>query len=273
MPTPVDRLLDHLQLEQGDTSEASTTWIGKAGEVAMNMSGRLFGGMVVAQTIAAVGSTHTERDVHSLQQVFLRAGEADVPLYYRVERLFDGRTYASVRVEVRQGDHIISHAQVGVTAGGEGPDRSSPSPARTSLASTVNRDEARGRPNWQNQPVEVRIDPDRADDGEPTIENWIKPSGDLPTDPLMHKAVLGYVSDRAFMNVAWKPHGAQSSYRGATLDHAIWFHRPVKFDDWHVYAIHSPTLAGGRGLIQGAIYDQAGNHIATTTQQSMFRPT
>ena len=258
--TPVERLLYRLDLEQGETGEASTTWNGEAGENALNMSNRLFGGIVVAQTIVAAGRTHPGRDVHSVQQVFLRGGNGTDPLRYRVERLFTGRTYASVRVEVHQGDHIISHAQVGVTAGIEGPDRQDSAPIMVARESTVNRDEVRKRANWDDQPVQINF------------ENRIAPAGPMPADPIMHKAVLGFVSDRGLMSVAWRPHGEHGSFKGATLDHSIWFHRPLQFDDWHSYDMHSPSIAGGRGLNHGTIHHHDGTHVATTLQQGTFRP-
>ena len=270
--TPVERLLYRLDLEQGATDEASTTWHGEAGENALNLSNRLFGGIVVAQTIVAAGRTHADRDLHSVQQVFLLGGNASDPLHYRVERLFTGRTYALVRVEVRQGDHIISHAQVGVTAGIEGPDRQDSPPTMVGLETTVNRDELRKRANWDDQPVEMLIDPASEGDGAPDLSGWIRPAGPMPDDPIMHKAVLGFVSDRGLMSVAWRPHGGHGSFKGATLDHSIWFHRPLKFDDWHSYDMHSPTIANGRGLNHGTIHHHDGTHVATTAQQGTFRP-
>ncbi len=273
MNTPVERLLHRLDLQQGETGESSTTWHGEAGENALNMSNRLFGGMVVAQTIVAAGRTQHDRAVQSVQQVFLRGGSATEPLRYRVERLFTGRTYASVRVKVLQGDHIISHAQVGVAAGIEGPDRQDPAPSILARERTVNRDKLRERPNWDDQPIEMLIDPTTEGDGNPAMSAWIHPAGPMPDDPLMHKAVLGFVSDRGLMSVAWRPHAGDSGFKGATLDHSIWFHRPLRFDDWHTYVMHSPTIANGRGLNHGTIHHHDGTHVATTLQQGTFRAT
>ena len=263
--------MHRLDLAQGETSEASTTWHGQAGENALNMSNRLFGGVVVAQTIVAAGRTYADRQLHSVQQVFLRGGNATDPLRYRVERLFTGRTYASVRVEVHQGDHIISHAQVGVTSGIEGPDRQDDPPVMVPREVTVNRDALRKRANWDDQPVEMWIDPATHGDGKPNLSTWIRPAGLLPADPIMHRAVLGFVSDRGLLSVAWRPHGEPGGFKGATLDHSIWFHRPPQFNDWHSYDMHSPTIAGGRGLSHGTIHHHSGAHIATTVQQGTFR--
>lgn len=271
MTRAVERLLGLLDLAHGEASEAATIWRGEPGG-ALNLSNRLFGGLVVAQTIVAAGRTHSDREVHSVQQVFLRAGTGDAPLQYRVERLFTGRTYASVRVEVIQGDQVISHAQVGITAGIDGPDRQADAPVLVPPEQMVNRDELRDRDGWQDMPVEMFIDPSTDGDGLATQASWIRPRGDMPDDPLMHKAVLGYASDRALMSVAWRPHGAGSSFTGSTLDHSIWFHRPVSFDGWHSYVMHSPTIAGGRGLNHGAIHDAAGTLVASAVQQGTYRP-
>lgn len=270
--TPVERLLYRLELEEGATNGATTSWHGEAGENALNMNNRLFGGMVVAQTIAAAGYTDRERSIHSVQQVFLRGGSATQPLRYDVERLFTGRTYASLRVSVHQGDQVIAHAQVGLTAGIEGPDRQDVAPARPDRATARNRDELRNRPNWDDQPVEMLIDPATEGDGLPDMATWIRPAGPMPADPLMHQAVLGFVSDRGMMSVAWKPHGERDAMKGATLDHSMWFHRPLVFDDWHSYVMHSSTIAGGRGMNHGVIHDEQGRHVATTLQQGTIRP-
>jgi len=236
------------------------------------MSNRLFGGVIVAQTIVAAGRTYLERDVHSVQQIFLRAGDGTDPLCYRVERLYTGRTYASVRVEVLQGGHLISHAQVGLTSGIESPDRQDAGPVLPPPEEMANRDELRNRPGRQDLPVDMYIDPETEGDGRPNSETWIRPRGPMPHDPLMHKAVVGYASDRGLMSVAWRPHGTGSSFVGSSLDHSIWFHRPIEFNDWHSYVMHSPTIASGRGLNHGAIHDRDGTHVATTLQQATFRP-
>jgi len=267
------RLLHRLDLRETKRTENSVTWRGEAGENAMNMAGRLFGGMVLAQTIVAAGRTVPERRVHSLQQVFLRGGAADLPLRYRCEVLFEGRTYSSARVEVEQADEVISHAMIGFTAGVPGgPDRQLPTTARARLADTANRDQYRNRPNWRDQPIEVRAVREHEEDGEPRLDTWLRPFGPLPDDQVLHQAALAYVSDRAFLSTPWKPVRAElGPARGATLDHTIWFHRPVQFDDWHVYAMHGPALIDGRGLSQGTIHHCNGTLVATVAQQGAMR--
>lgn len=268
---PVTRLLEHLDLEQQAVDEHGATFRGHTGNVSKNMQNRLFGGLVVAQTIMAAGRTHPIREINSVQQFFLRGGRTDQPIRYRVEMLFVGRTFASARVEAHQEDDIISHANVGFNSTVEGPDRHDPVPPRPAIETTVNRDELRQRPGWQDQPVEMRIDPSTHGNGEPEMATWLRPAGPMPEDPLLHKAVLGYASDRGLMSVGWHPHGPRGSMVGASLDHAIWFHRPVLLDRWHSYLMHSPTLAGGRSLNHGVIHDEAGTLIASTAQQASIR--
>ena len=237
------------------------------------MHDAIYGGMVLAQTIVAAGRTVPERAVHSLSQMFLRAGRADVPLTYRCATLYDGRRYSMLEVRVLQEDEVISHAQVGLTGGADGPDRQEAAPAEPApIEDTVDRDVLFARKRAGDQPVEVRVVAERATDASPSLETYVKPNGTLPEDPLVHQAFLAWVSDRGFMRTAWKPHDGESDYRGASLDHSMWCHRPVVFDDWHMYAMHSPSIADGRGLILGSIHDAKGAHVASTAQQGNYRP-
>lgn len=272
MSEATERLLHRLDLEPIELGEGFATWHGSVGRDALNMGSRLFGGFVFAQTIVAAGRTDPERSVHSVQQVFLRAGNATDPLTYRVEQLFGGRTFASVRVEVRQAEQLISHAQVGLTRQSESPDRQEPAPVLAPREAMVNRDVLRNRPNPHDQPIEMLIDPDKEPDGRPAVAVWTRPSGPLPDDQLMHQAMMGFASDRGLMSVITRPHATSGGHRAATLDHSIWFHRPVRFDDWHSYVMRSPTLSEGRGLSQGVFHHADGTHVASTQQQGMFRP-
>ncbi len=266
---PVERLIRRLRLEAGDQTN---TFIGSSGQSGMNQAGRLFGGLVAAQTIMAAGLTVPEREIHAVQQVFLRGGTADAPIQYRVTPMFAGRTYASVNVVATQHDHVISQAQVGLSAGIDGPDRADPVPSVVpDIANTVNRAEYRGHATWQAEPIEFRIVAERQDSAEPRLEAWFRPTGDVPDEPLIHKALVGFASDRALMSVAMKPHRDAGNVKGATLNHTIWFHRTVRLDNWHSYAMQSPSLADGRGMIHGAIHDESGRHIASTAQEGTLR--
>ena len=268
MSNPIDGLLH--QLDLAATSDPSR-WTAEIGENGLNLQGRLFGGMIVGQSIVAAGRTFPDFQVHSVQQTFLQSGAGDSPLSYEVFVLRQGRTYAQARVELRQNDTLLAHAQVGLTMGADGPDRQEDAPQIPPRSRMVNRDEIRERPNWDRQPVPMFIDPMAVEDGQPDLATWICAAGDMPEDPLMHRAVLGFVSDRGVMTVAWKPHRDLAKLNGASLDHSIWFHRPVRIDEWHTHVVHSATIADGRGMNHGVIHHEDGTHVATTTQQGTYR--
>ncbi|MEM7093275.1 MAG: acyl-CoA thioesterase domain-containing protein [Actinomycetota bacterium] len=274
MTQGTERLLHRLDLQAVERhGEGVITWEGIGGENAMNMSGRLFGGFVLAQTVVAAGRTVPNRRIHSLQQVFLRGGQPTGPIHYRCTPLFAGRTYASSRIEVFQDAELISHAQVGYTAGVEGPERADVPSPRSRLEDTVNRDQLRNRRNWDDQPLEMRVVEAHERDTEPRLDTWFRPFGAVPDDQVLHQALMAFASDRGFMTTAWKPF--QIDYgqpRGATLDHTIWFHRPVTLDDWHVFVMDSPAVIDGRGMSRGTIQRRDGTLVATLAQQGAFRP-
>jgi acyl-CoA thioesterase-2 len=100
---------------------------------------------------------------------------------------------------------------------------------------------------------------------------WLRANGPLPDDPVMHAALLVYASDRSLLDTAFRPHADRGRLESASLDHAVWFHRPPRFDDWLLYATSSPAAAGGRGLAYGAVYDRAGTRIASVAQEGVIR--
>ena len=268
---PTERLLEQLDLSPVADSASPRRWTAEIGENGLNLKGRIFGGMIVGQSIVAAGRTFPDRHVHSVQQTFVRSGSPDVPLCYEVVELHTGGTYAAVRVELRQGDTLVAHSQIGLTTGAEGPDRQDPAPTVAPIEQMANRDELRQRPNWQNQPVQMFAEAEAMADGQPDLAAWLRTANDMPDDQLMHCAVLGFASDRGMMPVAWKPHRDERPLNGASLDHSIWFHRPVRIDEWHSHVVHSASIAGGRGINHGLIHHHDGTHVATTMQQGIYR--
>ena len=266
------RLLTLDRLEQEEAGDADQLWRGATGQHAANLSGRLFGGVVIAQAIVAAGRSDTARRVHSAQLHFLRGGSIDEPADYRCTQLFEGRTYATWRIDISQSQHLIAHATVGLTAGVDDvPDWHQPATEAPDFATAVDRDELVGRRNPAAQPVETRVDANEHGDDSPHLTLWAKPNGNLPEDPLVHQALLGYVSDRGMITVARKAHSPEHpGLTGATLDHAIWFHRPVVFDSWHRYSMRNVNLVDGRGMTHGTLY-RNGVLVATTSQQSALR--
>lgn len=270
MNAPVDRLVHRLRLKPG---ESPTSWTGEGGVNALNAGGRLFGGFVMAQTIMAAGLSTPDRRIHMLQQVFLRAGRADLELSYDVTTIHDGRTYKSMTVAVHQDGELISHAQVGASAGIDGPDRWE-EPARDVVApaDAVDRHRHLGRENWDDQPVEFRYDPARDESNDPTLEVLFRAAGDLPDEPLVHQALLGFATDRALSRVPYKPHRGLGDAWSATLNHTIWFHRPIDLGGWHRHIMDSPSMGDGRGLAQGHVYADDDRLVASVTQEATFRP-
>lgn len=239
----------------------------------MSAGTRIYGGMVVGQIIVAAGRALAPRQVHSVQQVFLRPGRSHVPLDHTVTTAFEGRTFASAHVQVHQEDELISHAIVGLTAGNaDGPERATEMPTDVvRLADTVNRDQVRQNPDWDDQPIEFRVDTDQHNDTDPRLDLWFRPAGPVPDEPLLHRALLGYITDRALLYTAWKPHRPLGDHSGATLDHSLWFHDEIDLNRWHVHVLRSPAVGDDRGMVFGSIFTEEGRLVASTAQQGVLR--
>lgn len=254
-----------------DSTEDPHTFLGQTGATGVNAGGRLFGGLVVAQTVVAVGRAMGPSAIHSIQQVFLRGGRVDLGVRYKIEPMFEGRTYSSARVEAWQDGDIISHATVGLSKPVDGPDRQDPVPDVVPFERSVNRDELRNLTRPGGQPIAFHVDPDQHGDETATYDAWMRADGDVPANQLMQRALLAYASDRAMISTGWKPHLALGAQKGATLNHSIWFHRDLSFADWHVHSMNSPNLNDGRAMIFGEIYSAAGVRVASTAQEGTAR--
>jgi len=270
------RLIHRLNLEPdtapAHTAEGTTAWIGTAGNRSVSAGTRIFGGLVVAQIVMAAGRTFPQRRIHSIQQVFLRPGVASIPIRYVAEPIFDGRTFGHVRVEAWQDDKVISHAQVGSSLATDGPFHSSHAPAMIDRSATENRDRLRGHADWDDQPIETLMDPATQDDSSSDLAAWMKPAGEVPNDPLIHQALMGYASDRMMLGVAWRPHrDMPGELNGATLNHNLWFHQDIDFSQWHHHQMDSPIASGGRGMIFGSFWTEDGQLAASTAQEGMLR--
>jgi len=279
MPVPpsFDRLLTRLDLEAGEPTSArpGQIWIGHAGQRSATQGSRIFGGLVCAQVIVAAGrhpqATAAGRQIHSVQQVFLRPGQVGTPLIHQVETLFEGRTYASLRVTVWQNDEIISHAQIGLSSADGGLRHMTPSPSVVRREDTVNRDELRGHENWNDQPITTLVTEESYHSLDAELASWMKAAGPVPDDPVMQRALMGYASDRTMMSVARKPHTDKGTVISVTLNHSIWFHDEIDMSQWHSYTLNSPMGAHGRAMIHGAFHREDGHHAATTAQEGVIR--
>lgn len=253
--------------------------------------GRVYGGQVVAQTVVAAGRTVASlegpsRVLHSLHCYFLRAGDANAPIGFVVERLRDGASFSARRVHaIQHGRPILSMAcsfQVPAT----GFEHSDPMPGAPDPSWLPSVEEQLGgitspRAEYltKARPIDVRhcegglyITPGRQAVAEQSV--WIKPLGLLPADPLLHAAVLAYASDYTLLEATLRRHGivwANPRLRAASLDHAMWFHRPVRADQWILYTQTSPSASSGRGLGIGKMFGEDGTLLATVAQEGMLR--
>jgi acyl-CoA thioesterase-2 len=240
--------------------------------------GRLFGGMVAAQSVIAAGRTVApERALHSLHAYFLRPGRHDTPMRLVVSRIRDGRSFTTRHVVVYQGGEAIFNLAASFCLPEEGiahqdPMPELPGPETLEDWETVRAREYPGRPTFSS-PIELRmIDPMSDLPSPPLQRSWMRVRGALPEDPLLHTAMLVYATDRALLSTAARPHGIPWEKRyGASLDHAVWIHRPLRLDGWLLYTSESPVAQGAHGMIFGAIYTPDGRRLASVAQEGLIR--
>ncbi|WP_028672583.1 acyl-CoA thioesterase [Saccharospirillum impatiens] len=250
---------------------------------------KVFGGQVIGQALSAAIQTLDSRMPHSLHSYFLRPGDTNHPIEYEVEIIRDGRSFSVRRVIASQfGKPILA-----MTASFQAPESglehqdSMPNvPGPELLESEVklyrdHADEIPGRVRdlfTAERPIEYRIveaqNPFRPRHGIAKRHMWIRANGSLPDDPLVHQSMLAYTTDYGFLETALMPHGISLMKPGltiASLDHAIWFHRPFRLDDWLLYVADSPSASGARGYVRGQIFDRDGNLVASTAQEGLIR--
>lgn len=250
---------------------------------------RVFGGQVLAQSIIAASRTVDEGTIHSLHAYFLRAGDASAPIVYDVDRNRDGRSFKSRRVvAIQHGRPIFTMAasfqldQEGLEHQVEMPDV--PMPEALSSEANVPEDKLEQVPQFMRRwftrtgPFDFRpvkkLDVFNPTPQPPFNNIWFRLNDKIDASDLMHRALMAYASDFHLVGTATLPHGVSAVKDDlvmASLDHAMWFHRPVRVDDWLLYSCDSPSSSGGRGLARGLIFDRAGRLVATTMQEGMIR--
>ncbi len=252
--------------------------------------GAIFGGQVLGQALSAGAQTvPAERPVHSLHGYFLRAGDLRRPIVYQVDRLRDGKSFSTRRVDaIQEGQAIFSlHASFQVHEEGfehqdAAPDVPPPEALKSerdlAMAVADHLPEALRAIATAERPIEIRPveprNPLRPRPVDPRRHLWVRAVDALPDDPALQRYLLAYASDFSFLGAALDPHGVSWITPGmhvASLDHAMWFHRPFRFDDWLLYAIDSPTASGSRGLVRGRFFDRAGRLVASATQEGLIR--
>ncbi|HEX8416399.1 MAG TPA: acyl-CoA thioesterase II [Methylobacterium sp.] len=252
---------------------------------------RVFGGQVVAQAlVAATRTVPANRPPHSLHAYFLLGGDPKVPIAYEVERIRDGRSFATRRVVAMQHGRAIFAMSVSYHEDETGVVHQLPMPdvpppedladARAAVAAggmgipaPVLAYFARERP-IELRPVEIERYL-RREPRDPRFHVWLRAASPLPDDPAIHQAVLAYASDMTLLDATLIAHGQtvfDGDVQSASLDHALWFHRPFRADDWLLYAQDSPSAGGARGFARGLIYGRDGTLVASVVQEGLIRP-
>jgi len=251
---------------------------------------QLFGGQVLGQALSAASQTlEPERQVHSLHGYFLRPGDAGLPVVYLVDRVRDGGSFSTRRVTAVQKGKTIFTCSASFQTFEEGfehqlqmPEVVGPEdlPSELELAGQLSHllPEPMREKILLPKPVEIRPvtfqNPLNPKPMEPVRHAWFRADGMLPDDPALHKYLLAYASDFGFIGTAMLPHGVsvwQRSMQLASLDHAIWFHREVRMDEWLLYSMDSPWAGNGRGFARGSIFNQAGQLVASVAQEGLMR--
>jgi len=250
---------------------------------------RVFGGQVIGQALVAASRTVEERLAHSLHAYFLRAGDPAIPIIYEVDRIRDGGSFSTRRVvAIQHGQAIFSMAtsfhneEGGLHHQIKMPDVPSPE-ALPSEAELKERLAGRLPPQvkayWDRErPIEIRpVDLGRyfsPENRAPSQQVWIRATGNLGDDPALHQCVLAYVSDFTLLDTALIAHGRfvfDPRLMLASLDHAIWFHRKFRADEWLLYAQDSPSSSAGRAFCRGTLFTREGELVASTAQEGLVR--
>lgn len=230
--------------------------------------GRIYGGQVVAQALRAAGLTvDAAHNVHSLHAYFVRAGDEREPVLYEVDRVRDGRSFTTRQVVAYQAGGAILNLIASFQADEDGED-----------AQAIRPPEGIGVPeDFEDAPTDLFFQ-HRIIRGqkEPIPEQftWLRVNEDLGTDPMVHACALAYMSDEDLLGVAALPHshgGDWDTLMCASLDHAVWFHRPVRATDWLLFALSGHGVANARGMAVARVFDQTGAHVATVAQEGLVR--
>jgi acyl-CoA thioesterase II len=278
------RLADLLQLLKLEALEVDL-FRGESHDIS---APQVFGGQVLGQALSAAAATVEARVVHSLHAYFLRRGDANAPIVYQVDRSLDGHSFSNRRVvAIQHGaqifnmtasfqigeegfDHQIAMPQVptpeSLHASGPPPDVMARLPERVRCFLELPRPfEFR-----TVQPIDY-LQPRRAD---PVRQIWFRAVDRLPDDEMLHRRLLAYVSDFFLLDTATLPHGSsllRPTVIMASIDHAMWFHRPLRVDDWLLYAMESPSASGARGFSRASVFTRDGRLVASAAQEGLVR--
>jgi len=276
-------LLDRLAIEEIDANIFR-------GQNELNRPGRLFGGQVAAQALVAAGRTVDGLLAHSLHGYFLRAGDSDIPVLYTVDRIRDGRSFTTRRVVAQQRGKAIFNMSVSFHVEEQGLEHQMPMPEAPDPESL---------PTWGDRIVDLwkKAPPSLRKMWRPTARPidirdvnlpmylggqaspepnlvWFRTPAPVPDDPFLHQCILAYATDFSLIDTMLRHHQLENpmgSLMTASLDHAVWFHAPIKVDDWLLYVQDSPMARGARGFSRGSIFTRDGNLVASSAQEGLVR--
>ena len=246
----------------------------------------LFGGHILGQSLMAAGLTCGERRAHSLHAYFLRGGDAQHPVHYRVDRIRDGSSFSVRRVTASQHGKAILILSTSFQVDEPGfehqlamPDVPAPEGLKTFVEMTRPQPTSGDRKITSARAIEIRPVPARAlhadaHAGQPAQAVWLRAGGAVPDNPALHRSLLAYASDFALLSTAMLPHGVGYYTPGmvmASLDHAMWFYQDFRIDDWLLYAMDSPAAGHARGLARGNIFRRDGTLVACVAQEGLIR--
>lgn len=279
-----DRLADLLQLLELEPLEVNL-FRGESRDIG---APQVFGGQVLGQALTAAAATVAGRVVHSLHAYFLRRGDINAPIIYQVDRSLDGHSFTNRRVvAIQHGEQIFNMTtSFQVSEGGFDhqidmprvpPPESLPDPAPAPELLEELPEKVR-RFFSQQRPFEFRlvqpVDYLKPRPAPPLRQIWVRAVGKLSDNEMLHRRLLAYVSDFFLLDTATLPHGTsflKPSLIMATIDHAMWFHRPLRVDDWLLCAMESPSASGARGFARASIFARDGRLVASAAQEGLIR--
>jgi acyl-CoA thioesterase-2 len=285
VPTPLETLLELLDLEDLEVNifRAHSPEEG---------SQRVFGGQVLGQALVAAGRTvEVEADAHSFHAYFLRPGDPARPILYQVDRTRDGRSFTTRRVIAIQRGRAIFHMEASFHRAERGPEHQDEMPDvpepeslpdwSARLAPVIERTQNEDLRHWleRGRPIDHRyvteVDPLEPEKLPPQLVVWLRADGRLPDALPIHQCVLAYASDMTLLDTVVLPHGVSwfdRGYQVASLDHAMWFHRPFRADEWLLYVQESPAASAARGFATGRVFARDGRLVASVVQEGLIRP-
>lgn len=280
---PLNKIIETLDLEEIELNHYLATSPSEGWQ-------RVYGGQVIAQALVAASRTvEDDRSAHSLHGYFLRPGDKQIPILYKVDRIRDGKSFNTRRVVAVQRGLAIFTMSISFQVTEDGLDHQFdmpevPPPESLRSQHEIRQEQADALPSeFQenfSESLAIQLKPiDPVDElnpkpMKPQQRCWMRCGEPLPNDPRIHQCVLAYLSDWSLLDTATRPHAIsflQQNVQVASLDHAMWFHRPFRADEWLLYDQDSPSASGARGFNRGLIYNRSGQLVASTTQEGLVR--